>query len=225
MNVSHSNKLKIVIFGGNGFVGSKVAENLVELGVPTICVSRTGSKPKHLESQLWSEQVEWIKGDASKPDVDLLKQASSIVCTVGSPPIPTLSQQAYAKQLFMNGTCNINAIEEAANYGVKRCVLVGASIPWPLRNNDFAYYKGKQLAKKSAQRFSEQSDAHSACVVEPGVVVGRRYLKNGASVPLNILLYPALKLAPWYFVDLNKLAKRIALEACELDKPKAFEVL
>lgn len=220
MNVSESTALKVVIYGGNGFVGTHVAKelagrHLAGRHIETVCLSRTGHKPLHLIEESWSENVRWCKGDASKPDLELLKTTTSLICLVGSPPLPTFSRESYEQQYFMNGVTNGNAIDAAADAGVKRLVLLSAQIPRVMRTDKFAYFKGKQYAQTRAKAFAERSDAHSAVIIEPGVVTGRRHLENGKSIPLNKIMWPGLKLLPSQFVTVERLAECIVREAIE----------
>ena len=205
-------ELKIAIFGGNGFVGSHIAKELSSRGVCVVCVSRTGHKPAHLRSEQWSENVRWCKGDASQADDDCLKQVDVLISAVGSPPIPTFSSAAFDQQLFANGTCNIKLIESAQNAGIKRLVLIGANVPWPLNRDSFAYAKGKRLSLEAAEQFSKQSSEHSALVLQPGAVTGKRYTANGKCIPLDKLLGPFAIIMPWQFVSAERIANRIADE-------------
>lgn len=50
--------MKIVIFGGSGFIGQKLAEELVKRGHHVSSISRSG-KPADLTTP-WSQKVEWI---------------------------------------------------------------------------------------------------------------------------------------------------------------------
>lgn len=207
---------KVVIYGGNGFVGTRVAQALSQLNTCTVCLSRTGHKPLHLKDDKWSERVRWCKGDASDADQQLLASADVLICLVGSAPLPTLSKQAYAQQLFMNGTTCVNAIESAAQAGIKRVVLLGAKIPLPLRTDFFAYSKGKNLALEAARKFAQLSDQHSAIVLQPGAIYGKRHLSNGRVVPLDWFMGPLAKIMPWQFISVDAVAKKIAHAATEL---------
>jgi len=200
------------IYGGNGFVGTRVAKALLERDVCAVCLSRTGHKPLHLKDRKWSESVRWCKGNASSPDTQLLQRLDGLVTLVGSPPIPTFSQDAYDQQVFINGTANANAIREAGDAGIKRIVLVGARIPFFMRSDRVGYAKGKRLAFKAAEEFSKLSKEHRAIVIQPGVIYGRRYLKNGKAVALDVFLRPLSWAMPWQFVSVEKIAERIACE-------------
>lgn len=205
-------ELKVAIFGGNGFVGSHIAKELWSRGVCVVCVSRTGHKPAHLRSELWSEDVRWCKGDASQANDDCLKQVDVLISTVGSAPIPTFSEEAFEQQLFANGTCNTKLIDSAQDAGIKRLVLIGAKIPWPMNRDSFAYAKGKRLSYQAAEKFCAQSSENSALVLQPGAITGKRYTASGKCIPLDKILGPLGIIMPWQFVSVEKIATTIADE-------------
>ncbi len=55
---------KVVVFGGNGFVGSRVTRSLLDQGAKVVSVSKSGQAPK------WGnfEGVDFVKGDPTNPD-------------------------------------------------------------------------------------------------------------------------------------------------------------
>lgn len=70
---------KVVVFGGNGFVGSRVCEIAQGMGLHVISVNRSG-RPSWL-NQSWANDVEWIQGDALQPAcyIDYLRGALGTV--------------------------------------------------------------------------------------------------------------------------------------------------
>lgn len=208
-NTKKAEKTKVVIYGGNGFVGTHVAKCLSESDTHAICLSRTGHKPIHLQDEDWSNNVCWSSGDASTPDNKLLASADTLICLVGSAPTPTFSKKSFEQKVFANGMTNANAIKAAGEAGIKKVVLLGAQIPWPLRTNKFAYAKGKELALDAAGEFAALSDEHSAVVFQPGMIYGRRYLPSGKSIPLNLLVGPMPYIMANQFVSVERLATRI----------------
>lgn len=200
---------RIIVYGGNGFVGTHVAEQLVARGARVTCASRSGLRPVNLANSDWADSVEWIKSDAGKADPALLSNFEIMISSIGSPPLPTFSQPAYDKQLSINGTCNVKAIESGARAGIKRLVLVGAKIPKFLQGDSFAYAKGKRIALEAAQTFSTLSDEHRATVVQPGAIFGTRYTPSGTKIPLGVIMGPAAKLFGSQLIAVEKLAKRI----------------
>ncbi|MFT5136744.1 MAG: nucleoside-diphosphate-sugar epimerase [Arenicella sp.] len=203
------NQNTIIVYGGNGFVGTHVAEQLIARGASVTCASRSGQRPAHLANTAWADNVQWIKSDAGNPEPGLLSAFEVMISTIGSPPLPTFSQAAYNKQLLINGTCNVKAIECAGESGIKRLVLVGAKIPEILHRDGFAYAKGKRIALEAAQTFSSLSDEHRAIVIQSGAIFGTRYTPSGTKIPLGLIMGPLSKVFGSQLVSVEKLAKRI----------------
>mmetsp|Transcript_19619 Transcript_19619/g.44533 ORF Transcript_19619/g.44533 Transcript_19619/m.44533 type:complete len:244 (-) Transcript_19619:143-874(-) len=186
---------KVIVFGGNGFVGTKVLQALCgRSAVAAVSVSRSGSKPKHLENEAWASKVQWEKGDAMKPETfqNLLEGTTAVVVSIGSPPIP--ADEAW--QTMMNGDSNCSVINAAAAAGVPRLVLVNATTPaWC----PSGYAKGKAMAAKCAEEFVGGEASRGALVVKPGAIYGTRHTAGGIPIPLAPLLAPVrfgLNLAP-----------------------------
>lgn len=211
-HIVHENTKKIVVYGGNGFVGTHVAEALLSRGACIACLSRSGHKPLHLKDQKWSESVRWCKGNALAPDTDLLERVHGMISLVGSAPLPTLSSDAYEAQVAANGETNASAIKAAGDAGIKRIILVGAKLPFFLRSDRFGYAKGKRIAMEAAKAFSELSNEHRAIVLQPGIIFGKRFLKNGKAVALDTFFKPVSHILPGQFVCVERLAERIASE-------------
>lgn len=49
---------KILVFGGNGFVGSRVCEEALNTGLQVVSINRSG-RPKR--SDPWIKEVEWVQ--------------------------------------------------------------------------------------------------------------------------------------------------------------------
>ena len=184
--------LRLLIFGGNGFVGTKVLELAVLRGAHCTCVSRTGAIPAHLtkEKRAWVDQVVWLAGDASQPAPELFAAADVVISLVGSAPVPTSSGSAFQQQLLLNGEANCAVINMAHRQGVKRLVLMSAHIPALMQSQCFAYYVGKQQALAAAKQFSETSAEHAITVIRPSAIYGTRHTGGGAAIPLTPLMAP-----------------------------------
>ncbi|RBP53041.1 SDR family oxidoreductase [Arenicella xantha] len=216
---------RIVIYGGNGFVGTHIAKELADQDACTVCLSRTGYKPLHLKDESWSERIRWCKGDASDPDEQLLQRMDVLICLVGSPPVPTFSKQAYEQQVFMNGVTNATVIDKAQQAGVKRIVLLGAKLPALLQSDQFGYAKGKRLAREAAEQFAAVP-GNQATVLQPGAIYGTRYLASGKALHLDWFMRPLATLMPWQFVSVDKVAQRVASVALnESPQQPAFQVI
>lgn len=207
--------LNVVVYGGNGFVGSEVAQQLQAGGANVSCVSRRGAKPKHLHDSEWARSVTWLTGDASKPDASLLARMDVLISVVGSPPLPTFSQPAYQRKVATNGDNNRILIEAAAQAGIKRVILLGAKIPSLLDADWFAYAKGKQISLQAAKEFSQRSAQHSAVVLQPGAIYGVRHSANGYPIPINLVLRPISKAFPSQLISVDQVAKCIVKHTLE----------
>ena len=142
---------RVVIYGGNGFVGSHIAQCLHGKDAQVSCVSRSGKMPEHLVGELWASQVDWLRGNAGEPDRDLLAQSDVVVTAVGAPPMPTLTKAAYQRSLQTNGLVNQQLLNAAGESGVTRAVVIGAKVPAFLDKAWFAYATGKRLTLDAAQ--------------------------------------------------------------------------
>lgn len=193
---------RIAVLGGNGFVGQRVLEKLIKDGHKARCFSRTGDKPLHMSSIefAWSDQVEWIKADGARLPPSQLEDCDGLICVVGAPPIPRLGSKAIQRQRALNAEANIKAIQLAGQVGIKRVALLGAKIPCFLRNRYFGYFLGKRDSLRAAKVFSDRQEHHAA-IIQPWLIMGRRYLKNGKAIPLDILSRPFL---PFSFGLLQK---------------------
>ncbi len=202
-------KQRIAIYGGNGFVGTHIAEKLNQSDFCVLCLSRTGHKPVHLRDAQWSEKVRWCEGDASKPDTKMLESAQVLVCAVGSPPVPTFSKEAYETQVHANGTTNVNAIHAAGKAGIKTLVLINAKLPKLMQRDSFGYAKGKRLSEEAALEFAELSDEHRVLILKPGMVFGTRHTASGKAIPLGAVFGPMSKVMQSQFTSVNSIADRV----------------
>lgn len=209
----------IVVYGGNGFVGSVICEQLASQGIPCISVSRRGVVPAHLDRSQnpWLANVRWLQGDALSPDTAILHGARAIINLVGSPPLPTFTQSAFDHQLMMNGTSQTSVIDAAKEAGVNRLVLMGADIPSLLQTESFAYYVGKTESLMAAKAFAASSHLRQAAVLQPAGIYGTRYTASGMALPLSWFMSPISGLQrclpqsvqsrlPAAFVDVKKVA-------------------
>jgi len=163
---------RLLVYGGNGFVGSKVLELAAIRGAICTSVSRSGKMPAQLEQlrPLWLNQVTWVVGDA--------------------PPLPTFNQRAFEQQVMTNGSANTAVIAEAQRQGVKRVVLLSAHIPALMRSSRFGYYVGKQQASEAAANYTRASADNVATVIYPSAIYGTRYTGGGTAIPLGLLMSP-----------------------------------
>lgn len=202
--------MKVIIFGGHGFVGARVAHALQQAKCEVSCVSRSGKMPEQLVGDHWALQVNWLRGDAGNPNISRLAQHDVLISTVGAPPIPTFTKRSYQRSLHTNGEVNRVVIEAAGKAGIKRVVLLGAQIPKILQGEWFAYTKGKQIAAQAAKTFSERSEQHSAVVIQPGGIYGKRHTRAGREIPIDWIMAPMAKVLPSQLISVDRVAQCVA---------------
>lgn len=226
---------KIVLFGGNGFVGTAIAEELVASNAQVVCVSRTGVMPAQLKNQAWAEQVEWHQGDALHPEHAVFDDAQAVVALVGSPPIPTFSKRAFENQLMMNSEPNLAVIKALTDSNTRRLVLLSAHIPKVMQTDKFAYAKGKRLCEEAAEQFANRSADHTAIVLKPSGIYGVRYTKAGKPINLAVIMRPIAALQgglpdsisqflPESLVSIKAVAK-VAARSCLDDQKGVYKII
>ncbi|CAG9459974.1 unnamed protein product [Pedinophyceae sp. YPF-701] len=171
---------RIVVFGGNGFVGSAVCREALAQGLEVTAVCRSG-QPK--ERGPWVEATEWVAADALNPstyiDAAGLETAMGAVSCVG----------AFGSNEFMLRVCgdaNVAAIEACKAAGVPRFALVsvhdvhreGAFKPVPLRG----YFEGKAKSEDALARCY----GSDGVAMRPGFVYGPRAV-GSFTLPLQMV--------------------------------------
>ncbi|CAN1341705.1 Uncharacterized protein At1g32220, chloroplastic [Linum perenne] len=110
VNVPPPPKDKLLVLGGNGFVGSHILREAVDRGLSVASLSRSGKSSLH---DPWANNVFWYQGNLLSPDSwkDALDGVSAVISCVGG-----FGSQSYMYKI--NGTANINAIRAAAEKGI-----------------------------------------------------------------------------------------------------------
>ena len=160
---------KIVVFGGNGYVGQRIVSNLLRKHTNVVSISRSG-RPLNMKND--NTSVTWHKDDVF--DVSAwrreLEGAEAVVSCIG----------AFGSNAFMekiNGDANILLASEALKVtDIKRFVYLST-----VENNlpDFVL-KGYFHGKKRAEQAILDAYQNQAWVLRPGFMYGTR------DVPFNL---------------------------------------
>lgn len=114
------------VFGGTGFVGSRVAKLLVEGGADVTSISRSGSIPDWAKGADWVDSVQWKSVDFLSAD------AKAVDAVVGNPDcvVSCLGVVGTDPEVLRkgNGDANKNAFSSAERGGsLKRAAFVSVS--------------------------------------------------------------------------------------------------
>lgn len=63
LQTSYDGPPKLIVFGGNGFVGTRVCEEALNTGLAVVSISRSGA-PK--ATSHWTSQVDWLNVSVAK---------------------------------------------------------------------------------------------------------------------------------------------------------------
>ncbi|CAD5331349.1 unnamed protein product [Arabidopsis thaliana] len=162
---------KLLVLGGNGFVGSHVCKEALDRGLSVSSLSRSGRSSLQ---ESWASRVTWHQGNLLSSDLlkDALEGVTSVISCVGG-----FGSNSYMYKI--NGTANINAIRAASEKGVKRFVYISAA-DFGLANYLLrGYYEGKLLT-----RF-----AYGGIILRPGFIYGTRSV-GSMKIPLGVFGSP-----------------------------------
>lgn len=178
-----ASRKKILVLGGNGYVGTHICKEALAKSIPVVSLSRSG-RPS-VVTEPWSNNVEWVKGDLFHPSHwrNTLDDVAAVISCVGG----FGSNEQMQK---INGTANVQAIRAASEAGVERFVFISAhdfGLPsFVLRG----YYAGKRAAEDELlAKFP-----YSGVILRPGFIHGVRQVGkmklplNAIGTPLEVLL-------------------------------------
>jgi nucleoside-diphosphate-sugar epimerase len=188
---------RVVVFGGSGFVGTKVCEHASRMGADVVSVSRSG-RPTWLKESTWANNIHWKKGDAFDPGSfkDLLQGTKGVVSTLG-----TFGSNELMYKVC--GTANMQLMDAAAEAGVDRFSFISVHdyvFPGGWNAKEFllkGYFQGKRDAEAHLSRVFPETGV----ALRPGFIYGNRHAGGGGTttIPLGLIGAPlaaALKLVP-----------------------------
>ncbi|XP_006664957.1 uncharacterized protein At1g32220, chloroplastic [Oryza brachyantha] len=168
---------KLLVLGGNGFVGSHVCKEALDAGFTVASLNRSGKPPI---SESWADKVIWNQGNLLEPDSlkDTMEGVSAVISCVGG-----FGSDSYMYKI--NGTANINAIRVASDKGIKRFVYVSAADFGLVNYLLQGYYEGKRAAE--AELLSKFT--YGGVILRPGFIHGTRRV-GSVKVPLGLIGSP-----------------------------------
>ncbi|KAH7574002.1 hypothetical protein JRO89_XS03G0237300 [Xanthoceras sorbifolium] len=106
---------KLLVLGGNGFVGSHILREALDRGVVVASLSRSGRSSLH---DSWANNITWHQGNLLTPDSwkEAFNGVTSVISCVGG-----FGSNSYMYKI--NGTANINAIRVASEKGIYAWIL------------------------------------------------------------------------------------------------------
>lgn len=177
---------KVVVLGGNGFVGSEVCKEALQQGLTVVSVNRSG--PPQL-NEPWVDNVDWVNADVFDESswAYTLPGAAAVISCIGGFATTAADMERIC------GDATIAAVEAAVAAGVPKFVFVSVhdyNIPDFLKDQS-GYFSGKKRAEDAVLLQYPEGGA----VLRPGFIYGSRLVPQlGVAVPLNLVGEPVQKI-------------------------------
>ncbi|KAK4274512.1 hypothetical protein QN277_017720 [Acacia crassicarpa] len=168
---------KLLVLGGNGFVGSHICREALDRGLSVASLSRSGRSSLH---DSWANNVTWHQGNLLSTDSwkEALNGVTAVISCVGG-----FGSKSYMYKI--NGTANINAVRAASEQGVKRFVYISAADFGVANFLLQGYYEGKRATEAEIlTRFP-----YGGVVLRPGFIYGTRSV-GSMKIPLGAIGSP-----------------------------------
>jgi nucleoside-diphosphate-sugar epimerase len=170
---------KLLVPGGNGFIGSEICRIAVQNGHDVAAFGRTGRPALTPARHPWVQEVEWRAASVFAPDTwrDLLDDADAVVHCIATIREAPDRNVTYER---VNGESPLQVAQEAVEAGVDSFVFLSVRDKPPFVSNRFL------KAKRHAERgLSEEYPALRTVSLRPNLVYGRR--KRGSSTLAAVL--------------------------------------
>ncbi|XP_057467776.1 uncharacterized protein At1g32220, chloroplastic-like [Actinidia eriantha] len=168
---------KLLVLGGNGFVGSHVCKEALARGLSVASLSRSG---RSSINESWANNVLWHQGNLISDNSwkESLSNVTAVISCVGG-----FGSNSYMYKI--NGTANINAIRAAAEKGVKRFVYISAADFGLVNYLLQGYYEGKRAAE--TELLTEFP--YGGVILRPGFIYGTGRIRS-MKLPLGVIGSP-----------------------------------
>ena len=174
------NSMRLVVFGGTGFVGTRVVKAALAAGLRVTAVSRSG-KPSREDAELAG--AEFVAADVLQGGERMertLEGADAVISCVG----------AFGSQQFMrraNGDANVLIAESARAAGVGRMAYISVQPFRPVEALLRGYFEGKREAEAAVSAHFGAAGA----ILRPGVIFGSGRVPSLLGTPVGALLETA----------------------------------
>jgi nucleoside-diphosphate-sugar epimerase len=164
---------KLVVAGGNGFIGSEISRLAVQNGHEVAAFGRTGRPALTPAQHPWTQEVDWRAADVFEPDTwrDLLEGADAVVHSIA-----TIRERPDQNITFdrVNAKSVLLVADEAVEAGADAFVFLSVRDKPPVVPHKFL------AAKRRAERtLHEQYPALRTVSLRPNLVYGAQ--KHGTS--------------------------------------------
>lgn len=171
---------KLVVPGGNGFIGTEICRVAVQNGHEVAAFGRTGRPALTPAQHPWTQEVEWRAADVFEPDTwrDLLDDADAVVHSIA-----TIQEDPSRSLTFdrVNAESALLAADEAMEAGADAFVFLSVRNKPPVVSHNFL------AAKRRAERtLHEQYSDLRTISLRPNLVYGPR--KTGTSTLAALLI-------------------------------------
>jgi len=166
---AHSPVAKLVVPGGNGFIGSEICRVAVQNGHDVAAFGRTGRPALTPARHPWMQEVEWRAADVFAPDTwrDLLDGADAVVHSIA-----TIREAPERNITFdrVNAESVLVAANEAVDAGISAFVFLSVRDKPPLV--PYSFLSAKRRADRALQ---EDYPALRTVSLRPNLVYGARH--------------------------------------------------
>ena len=181
---------RVIVFGGNGFVGRRISQVALQKGYEVVVACRSGAIT--VGGGSWTKNVTCESIDATDRAavydfLDHYSQDGYTKAVVSSIGLLT-RDHTLARRINGDPTLNIAAaLYEKKLPSLNRMVFISAADMQPVNRVLHGYYYGKRSAEKAMRNFLPES---KIAILRPGMVYGSRPLENGMSLPLGLIGAP-----------------------------------
>jgi len=175
----YSSVAKLVVPGGNGFIGSEICRVAVQNGHEVAAFGRTGRPALTPARHPWTQEVTWRAADVFEPDTwrDLLDDADAVVHSIA-----TIQEDPGRGVTFdrVNAESALLAADEAVEAGADTFVFLSVRDNPPVVSHNFLATK-----RRAERTLHEQYSDLRTVSLRPNLVYGAQ--KTGTSTLAAVL--------------------------------------